>query len=529
MRTSIKHIGQQSPIFDLEAEDLPQDLVSYANNYVLRNNKYISFNGENLLSSTTTFNGGYVDFIQTTNNSYYLVAGRTAVKVFDGSSWSDISNIAGYAFSAGDELLWSGCKLGLIPIITNPQGFPEYWAPQSTATKMQDLKFDAATTWRSKGYRCKIIRAHKTFLFALNLTEGGNEFPNAYRWSHPADIGGLPFSWDPLDISTIASREMLGDESIVDGLSLRDNFIIYTNRGIHSLSFVGGEFVFNAEQISKTHYLLTANCVVEAVGSHYFLSNGDILINDGTNIVSVLDEKVKQYLQNTLSVANFNNCFAQLNPNTKEVWFFIVQEGFTYPNIAVIINYVKNNNISIRDIAGSKVSATFGASTIVSDAWSSDSITWDQNNAPWGQSSSSSPFGYSLVALDGPLLQLQNQEPKNFLTPFNTQIMRSQLVLEGVDKETLSTVTRVIPHIRSSGPVLVELGSQDSAQAGIRWKPGVVYNTNTDRKVDTRTTGMFHCWRISSIGATYFELSGIDFEYEIVGGRVGGFIPVVAR
>jgi hypothetical protein len=108
--------------------------------------------------------------------------------------------------------------------------------------------------------------------------------------------------------------------------------------------------------------------------------------------------------------------------------------------------------------------------------------------------------------------------------------MRSSLVLEGVDKETLTTITRVIPHIRSNGNVLIEVGSQDDAQAGIRWKPAVVYDTVLDRKVDIRSTGMFHAWRVSSINNAYFEFSGIDFEYEVVGARVGGkLVPVVAR
>jgi hypothetical protein len=523
------NIGQSSPNFDLEPCDLDDSVITRATNYIIRDGKYITFNNqEQAFVAPSSFNAGYMDFVQNANQNFYLVAGRNAVKVYDGSAWTDVSNLTAYGHVAGDELNWTGCKIGQIPVLANSVGYPEYWSPMSTSTKMQDLKFDAATTWRAKGYKCKIIRNHLNFLFALNLTEGATELPNAYRWSHPADINGLPFSWDELDLSTIASKEMVGDEFILDGMSLRDSFCIYTNRGIHILDYLGdSEFVFRRRVLSKTHNIIATDCVAEVLGDNYFLSNGDILVNDGNQIYSILDQRMKRFLESSLSSTNYKNCFVKVNPIRKEIWFFIVQSGFTYPNLAIIVNYNDNNKISLRDIAGTKTSAAFGSTSIPADAWDSDALLWSSDGQPWNLGSS--PFNYGIVAVDNSTSTVYNQEStkQSGLGNYNTVLERISMPLTG--HEDCETIVRMYPHIKSNGSVLIELGSQDHVRAPIRWKPGVVFTPSIMRKVDIRTTGMLHAWRVSSIADSHFEMSGMDIQYVPSGGRVGGAIPAISR
>jgi hypothetical protein len=525
-KLALKSLGRKSPNFDLNAAGLDFNDVTYAKNYILRDDKYISFNNEESNSvGGSAVTSGYVDTVQTDTETYYLVAGLNAVKVYQLSTltWSDISNVAAYGMSADEELTWTGCKLGRIPVITNSVGFPEYWSPLNTAQKMQDLKFDATTTWRSKGYKCKVIRSHLNFLFALNLTEGSTALPSAYRWSHPADVNGLPFSWDELDLSTIASKEMIDEEFIIDGLSLRNEFCIYTNRGIHLLSYTGrSDIPFERRILSKTNNYLAIDSIAEVLGSHYILMNGDIFINDGNNIRSILHKQQKRLLESTISSDNFRNSFVKYNPLTKEIWFFIVQQGFKYPNIAFIINHV-DNTISIRDIAESKAHATFGPLQPTAAIWNSDTSSWDSDGADWDSSTSTG----RIIALDS-VGTLRNLEPisQSGIGNYNTVIERTNLMLE--DNDNVSTITRVWPNIKSSGSVLIEVGSHDFVGSSIRWKPGVIYNPNYSRKVDIRTTGPLHSWRVSSINDSYFELNGLMFEFEDSGSRIGGSVPVIS-
>jgi hypothetical protein len=47
----------------------------------------------------------------------------------------------------------------------------------------------------------------------------------------------------------------------------------------------------------------------------------------------------------------------------------------------------------------------------------------------------------------------------------------------------------------------------------------VIFNPLTQRKVDIRSTGAMHAWRVSSIGLGKFSLSGLEIEYQVTGLR----------
>jgi hypothetical protein len=532
----ISSIGANSPNFDLEACNLPPEIFSYAKNYLVRDNEYRAFNTEQniYIGAGTPTLPGYIDFIQKSPTEYfYLVGGSTQVKVFDLLNWVDISNLAGYPVVTGFEDSWEGCKLGSIPVLTNYNAFPEYWSPQVTAQKMQDLKFDAANTWRAKNYKCKVIRSHLNFLFALGLKEGSTEYPNAYRWSHPADIGGLPFSWDELDTSTIASKEFLDDEYIIDGCSLRNEFAIYTNRGIHILTYRGeSDTPFVRRKLSTTQSLIASKCVVEAAGSNYFLANGDILRTEGSVLVSVLDKRFKNFLKDSLSQTFFQNCYATVNSNTKEIWFFIVQYANRYPNIALVVNY-NDNNVSIRDIQFGRTHACFGLvqdPNATVEAWNTESTqVWPSNSQPWNDNLST-PFDYRIINCETNGI-IETPEPLsnyiNTLQSYNTVLERTNIQLDNTEEKT--TITRFTPQLSSTGKVKIEVGSHDFLDANVRWKPAVIFDPKVNRKVDIRTTGDLHAWRISSVGLDGFTLYGFDVVYETAGKRIGGFIPAVAR
>lgn len=529
----LDNLAANSPNFDIEPYLLEPDVFSYAKNYLIRDNRYRSFNGEKVITSNNATNVAYVDFIQKSETEYYfLLGGRASVYIYSTLGFASIGHVSGYPNTVGFEDTWEGCKLGYLPIITSIEHFPEYWTTTPITQTMQDLPFSATQTWRQKGYTCRIMRSHLNFLFALGLKEGSTEYPNAYRWSHPADTGSLPFSWDELDTSTIASKEFLDDEYIIDGCSLRNEFAIYTNRGIHILTFRGdSDTPFVRRKLSTTQNLITSKCVVEVLGANYFLSNNDIMLNDGTNIRSLLDKRFKTFLRDSLSQDNFKNCYAVVNGNTKEVWFYIVQKTFTYPNIAIVINYV-DNNVSMRSVNGAKPHACYGLIESVPTSaltWDAENVeTWNSNSQPW-YDTLSSPFEFGVinVSTNGGLDSPDRLENFAITGSYDTVLERTYVQLD--DTQTVTTIVRVTPKIKSNGTVLIEIGSHNHYNSPVRWKSGIIFNPNVQRKVDIRTTGELHAWRISSVGSTYFEFYGFEVVYEKAGERIGGFVPAVQR
>ena len=318
----VRGLGLAGLNSDAPEWDLPNNYITKGINFRTQTGQIVSSGGwEEWSTPPSSFNAGFMLYNITDDDDNWIVAGSSAVYSVDASSlvWTDISNTSGY-FDVVDPTQWNGCNLANIAILNQNEHTPEYF--NSTSGLMEYLPFDATDTWNDKDHHCKVIRTHKNFLLALNLTENGVVYEDGYRWSHPADINGLPFTWDETDVSSIASRENIGGDSggIIDGLSLRDSFVIYSENGINILDFTGDDYVFKKRELSTSAGLLSRDCVVEVKGVHYFLSDGDVFSNNGTTVDSVMHDKIRKLLVSSVDNNNFHNSFAIKNEIGKEIY-----------------------------------------------------------------------------------------------------------------------------------------------------------------------------------------------------------------
>ena len=466
---------------------------------------------------------GHLIYVPAESNEFWLLAGRTAIYIFDGAVWTDISSVAGYAsIGADDELLWNSCLLGSIPIVANPQHFPEYWNPQQASQVMQPLMFDAVNDWNAKGYTFKIIRAHKSYLFALDLFEGVDHFPDGFRWSHPASANGLPPTWDETDNAFLAGKGYLGGDggTIMDGLSLRDSFCIYSEGAIDILDSTNDEAVWRRRELSFTTGLLSKEALVEVKGKHLFLADGDIVGNNGNRIESIAHNRIRARIRQ-VSSENLARSYAVRNDSAKEAWFCVPEEGAEYANLAFIYNW-KDDSWAIRDLpyesGVSGVSyASYGSQRAPATTWAQKTTTWASDSTVWG-SAGRTPLDDTIVGCEpqtGSIVILDPLDDPD--EPYQSKIERTDIAVAG--QRQVTTITRVYPHMDGTQPVQIEFGSQAYAGAPVQWKPAVTFNPNTDRKVDIRTTGELHAYRINSDGTGQWALSGMTIEFELNGLR----------
>ncbi len=521
-KITISNIGTKGLNTDLSPWELPPEFLTYGKNFRVSGNYIEATNAYDVWATPPApFNAGHLLPVEVKSGSFWIVPGRAAVWVYNGSTWSDITSTAGYGgLGVDDELKYTSAMLGSIPILNNPQHYPEYWSPQSPATKLKPLNFSAGNTWSDVNKSFKIIRSHNNFLFALNLVEGGVELPNSYRWSHPADTNGLPFSWDESDLSTIASIEqILGDAgAIVDGLTLRNSFCIYSERGINILDFVGGEFVFQNRELSSTYGLLNRNCITEVNGTHYFISdNGDIMKNNGNSITSIAYNRIRKRLNSQLNTQYLNRSYVTFNKLTKEIFFCVPEGSSTYPNTVYIYNF-DDDTWAIKSLLTTVAYMGYGGVSVAPTTWGNVTGAWNNTNLNWA-TAGSSPLDRTLMAVDAVTSNLLLIDPTNASTTIDVdaRIERTDLALEGVDN--VSTLTRIYPHMEGISDVSIQVGSQQYPGAPVVWKPAQIFNPSTDRKLDIRTTGELHAWRINTIGTGTFKISGMTVEYERAGMR----------
>ena len=494
---------------------------------------------------------------------YFLVSGLSSDFLFNGSSWLDITSIDKVANKLNNDRrnLWTTCKLGFNTIVNNSEVFPEFWSGQF-GELLKPLAFSPTTTFKSKNIKCKAMRSHKNFLFALNLTEQGVEYPYSYRWSHPADENGLPFSWDELDLSTLASKESIGGDYgfIVDGLSLRDSFCIYTERAIHVLDYTGDEFVFRRRLLTSSYGAISQNCIVEAENIHYVITTSDIIANDGTSVQSLLTGRIKTIFS-TISQQNYRNSFAVINVVKTEIWFCIPEGEYLWPSLAIVYNYITKQfglvRLSSSDNGlGVMSSICFGI--MLPNAYPWDELntyfsTWDTWSLPVDSYQNFQGIGYD-GELPMPSSTTYTSVWDNSVTPLQTtlfcvgpdlsyieQLDGSRVYNGGIVSSlatilektnwaidgqlSVKTLTRVYPNFEvvetspAVGQALLYVGAHDYNNSAIRWDSPIAFNPLTDRKIDVRTTGELLAIRFEFKGYEEIIMYGYTIEYTLNGVR----------
>ena len=274
---------------------------------------------------------------------------------------------------------WTSTVLGGIPIMNpgNAVDPPQQW-DLNTANN-----FAALNNWPSSTY-CKSMRAYKNFLVALNVTKGSTNYPYMVKWSHPADPGGVPISWDETDPTMDAGEFDLseGYDQIIDGLPLRDSLVIYKEASVWRLDFVGGQYVFRASKVMGTSGALNRNCIVEIDGFHVVLTTNDIIIHDGVQATSVLDKVTRRWLFQHMDVDEAYQSFVFKNPFYNEVFICFASIGSDYPDTAIVFNY-RDKTVSKRTLPNIH-HANFGSvDSTLTGTWASDPAPWSSDISLW--------------------------------------------------------------------------------------------------------------------------------------------------
>ena len=115
---SINGAGFKGINTDLAPWELEPEVISEGINFRNDGNRIVSVGAHSVLATPPgDINAGFIMPVNTATAQFWLVAGRNAVWVYDGSTWDDISSGAYTGITGAGELNWSGCMLGKIPII----------------------------------------------------------------------------------------------------------------------------------------------------------------------------------------------------------------------------------------------------------------------------------------------------------------------------------------------------------------------------------------------------------------------------
>lgn len=507
---SLSSLTQGGLISDVNPIEVPLNAFTSVSNVRMKSGGVTSFGGYKDIANLPYDKIAHcMQYIKTTNFNSWIITCANDVYSFTNSFISVKPDSMADVANADD---WTITSIGGIAIINHPAIGPFYLSANNS--KFVPLKWDSTNTWQEKSQSCDVIAVHKQFMFALSLGDASIERPESVRWSAPADIGGLPPTWDPLDTTQTAGITPLGGTGgkIIGGLSLRDSFIVYRESGITVFDYVGGKYVWRVRHLVSNMGLASKDAVADVNGVHYYISTGDICMNDGNTVKSIATDRVLKVL-GLINKSEFKHSFVIDNVAEKEVWFCFPTASSEYSSTVLIYSYLYEcwmmrdlPNVIVADVG------TYSTEPIV---WDDTNTNWDNTSGSWKQRAST-PFDKVVLGLvknsDNTNKIVMLDSPTGFVsTPFSSMIEKTDIAINGVG--SVNTVTRLYPRINGIGKLNIQIGSQLHPGAPISWKPPAVFIPGIDKKIDVRSTGPLHAYRITSVEGTSYSITGMDIEY----------------
>lgn len=320
----------------------------------------------------------------------WLYADKTRVYSVENNVHSNRTRTAGGSYTTNERDRWVGGLLGGIVVLTNGYDIPQSWVPSPT-NKLENL-----ANWPST-LRADIIRPFNNYLVAANLRENDVHFQHRVRWSHPATPGTLPSSWDISDKATDAGEFDLTDErsgEIVDGAQLRDVMLLYKVGSVWQMRHVGGQFIFNINQVFNSFGAMSQACVApfshKGGEFHCVMTEDDVVIHDGREVQASLERTWRNELQDLLNAPEFYRSFVVNVSASDENWVFFPSGSNDWPNLALIWNY-ESQTITLREVPERILWAAMGT-----DARSQQRFTWDTMPGTWDSLDAQRPWNKRL-------------------------------------------------------------------------------------------------------------------------------------
>lgn len=322
-RYPLHDIGKFGLISDIKGHELPPEALYDGRNIRMQDNYVTNFQSYREVGGTKLHSTKKLFYVPFAGEKYWLYANETDVGVWKTSANTHhaLTRASGdYTMTSNDQ--WNGFWLNGVWIMNNGVDKPQFWADGNVATKLADL-----TNWPAT-WKAKVLRGYKNFALAMDITKSSTRYKSLISWSHPADPGAVPSSWDITDPTKLTGDISLAQTSgqIVDACTLREANIIYKTDAIIMQQYVGGNDIFAWREISNITGAMGQQCAVEfQPGQHLVLtSDGDVVLMNGQTLVSVASRRILYAIRSEVSLNVANKSFLVAYPERKEVWVCFV-------------------------------------------------------------------------------------------------------------------------------------------------------------------------------------------------------------
>jgi hypothetical protein len=268
-------------------------------------------------TSTTAVNGTFnVDTVTSTTFTYAQSGGNI-------STTADTGTVT-FAYVTPTNQRWRFTQFGNVLIAANGGNRLQGFNLNSSST-FQDLAADAPQSRYVTVVRDFVVSAY---------VNSSTVFPYRVQWSALGDES----SWAN-SATTQADFQDIPDGGSIVGITGGEYGLVFMDRSIHRMSYIGSPLVFQFDNISRNLGCYEANSIVQYGGTSFFLADDGFYACDGQQVIPIGNEKVNRYFYSDVDEGILSLMSAAVDPFRKLViWAYASQSSATV-NKLLIYNY----------------------------------------------------------------------------------------------------------------------------------------------------------------------------------------------
>jgi len=263
----------------------------------------------------------------TSGTTIVFAGGATKLFKLDTTDLSldNVSKSGNYATPTGQR--WRFTQFGNVVVAANGhaklQGFNV-----NSSTLFDNLAADAP--------EARYVTVIRDFVVS-GYINSATVYPSRVQWSALGDES----SWTN-SATTQADFQDIPDGGSVVGITGGEFGLVFMDRSIHRMSYVGSPLVFQFDNISRNLGCFEANSIVQYGGTSFFLSDDGFYACDGQQVIPIGNEKVNRYFFDDADQGILDKMSAAVDPTRKLViWAYASNDSATADKL-LIYNYQTN-------------------------------------------------------------------------------------------------------------------------------------------------------------------------------------------
>jgi len=369
-------------------------------------------------------------------------------------------------------------QFGKTVITTNNADKLQAWT-LGTSTSFADLDATAPIA--------KYITVVRDFVVVANTLETTQQ-QYRVRWSAIND----ETDWTE-DVNTQSDYQDIPDGGQIVGIRGGEFGIVFLERAISRMTYVGTPFIFQFDNISRNKGCMVAGSIAQYQGITFFLSDDGFYLCDGQTVQPIGNEKVDRFFIDDASESDYGSMSAAVDPIRKLViWNYVATDG--------------SRKLMIYNFSTKRWTYADAGTDYLSEA-SSSSVTLEQLDSISGSIDALTTSLDSRLYVGGRYF-LGGTLGSRVYT-YTGASLTGQIATGDIDLGGPSVITLARPQV-DNGSATVAVASRKLLSEQVTF--GTPVSADSENRISLRSSGRYHRLQLIPTGANWENAVAIDVD-----------------